>query len=125
MRGLQQGGSRLLGPELVFNHEHREVLEKKRFAALDEAENYKRAKTYQNRRVHMKVRKCPTDELAVTNCAVVNRDDFDAQGVNEEELRVSENCLLFLRKRCCLLNESSIGLHGRNGVPWDLAPIAG
>ncbi|KHJ96356.1 Vesicle-fusing ATPase family protein [Oesophagostomum dentatum] len=31
----------------------------------------------------MKVRKCPTDELAVTNCAVVSRDDFDSNGVNE------------------------------------------
>lgn len=29
----------------------------------------------------MKVRKCPTDELAVTNAAVVNQNDFDYQGV--------------------------------------------
>lgn len=29
----------------------------------------------------MKVRKCPTDELAVTNTAVVNRDDFNTEGV--------------------------------------------
>lgn len=35
----------------------------------------------------MKVRKCPTDELAVTNTAVVSRDDFDAQGVRHVQMQ--------------------------------------
>uniref|UniRef100_A0A1I7WNC9 CDC48_2 domain-containing protein n=1 Tax=Heterorhabditis bacteriophora TaxID=37862 RepID=A0A1I7WNC9_HETBA len=30
----------------------------------------------------MKVRKCPTDELAVSNCAVISREDFDAEGIS-------------------------------------------
>lgn len=29
--------------------------------------------------MRLKVRKCPTDELAVTNCAVVNPVAFDAE----------------------------------------------
>ncbi|KAK6730543.1 hypothetical protein RB195_007169 [Necator americanus] len=37
--------------------------------------------------INMKVRKCPTDELAVTNCAVVNREDFDAQGVKHVQMQ--------------------------------------
>ncbi|CAJ0594500.1 unnamed protein product [Cylicocyclus nassatus] len=37
--------------------------------------------------IHMKVRKCPTDELAVTNCAVVNRDDFNSQGVKHVQMQ--------------------------------------
>ncbi|KAJ1373327.1 vesicle fusion factor [Parelaphostrongylus tenuis] len=35
----------------------------------------------------MKVRKCPTDELAVTNTAVVNREDFDAKGVKHVQMQ--------------------------------------
>ncbi|WKX90797.1 hypothetical protein Q1695_009556 [Nippostrongylus brasiliensis] len=37
--------------------------------------------------ISMKVRKCPTDELAITNTAVVSRDDFDAQGVKHIEMQ--------------------------------------
>nr|CDJ95250.1 ATPase domain containing protein [Haemonchus contortus] len=37
--------------------------------------------------IKMKVRKCPTDELAVTNAAVVNKDDFDAQGVKHIQMQ--------------------------------------
>lgn len=35
----------------------------------------------------MKVRKCPTDELAVTNAAVVNQNDFDYQGVKHVQMQ--------------------------------------
>ncbi|KAK6038418.1 cell division protein 48 domain protein [Cooperia oncophora] len=35
----------------------------------------------------MKVRKCPTDELAVTNTAVVNKEDFDANGVKHVQMQ--------------------------------------
>ncbi|TKR93736.1 hypothetical protein L596_008140 [Steinernema carpocapsae] len=35
----------------------------------------------------MKVSKCPTDELATTNCAIVNREDFDANKVKHVEVQ--------------------------------------
>ncbi|KAK0425424.1 hypothetical protein QR680_009192 [Steinernema hermaphroditum] len=35
----------------------------------------------------LKVSKCPTDELAITNCAVVNRADFDASRVKHVEIK--------------------------------------
>uniref|UniRef100_A0A914WJ20 Vesicle-fusing ATPase n=1 Tax=Plectus sambesii TaxID=2011161 RepID=A0A914WJ20_9BILA len=35
----------------------------------------------------MKVKKCPTDDLAITNCAVVNKDDYDASRIKHVEVK--------------------------------------
>ena len=41
----------------------------------------------------MKVAKCPTDELSLTNCAVVSEQDFDVSRIRFALLFISELCV--------------------------------
>ena len=51
----------------------------------------------------MKVAKCPTDELSLTNCAVVNEQDFDVSRTRSVCFLVPVGFLKILHKTSIIL----------------------